>query len=71
MPFTSSGEGPGRKERGMEEMGMTDMQFKSHLKGIVSDLEEIKQKATNPETTDEAAKKLDEMIQRFKSDIES
>lgn len=55
----------------MEEMGMTDMQFKSHLKGVVSGLEEIKQKAEDTKTLDEALAKLDEMIQRFKSDIES
>lgn len=51
----------------MEEMGMTDLQYKSVLKGIVSDLEEVKQKTTEVE----AIAKLDEMIQRFKSDIES
>ena len=51
----------------MEEMGMTDLQYKSILKSIVSDLEEVREATSEPE----AIKKLDEMIQRFKSDIES
>lgn len=55
----------------MEEMGMTDLQFKSHLKGVVKDLEEIKKKAKEPEAFEEAIEKLDEMIERFRSDIES
>ena len=67
IPFTSSGEGLEREERGMEEMGMTDLQFKSFLKRLVADLEEAKEKSKEPEVIE----KLDEMIQSFKSDIES
>ena len=51
----------------MEEMGMTDLQFKSFLKRLVADLEEAKEKSKEPEVIE----KLDEMIQSFKSDIES
>ena len=54
----------------MEETGMTDMQYKSVLRGIVSDLEEVKEKATGDETA-KAIEKLEEMINRFKADIES
>ena len=71
IALTSSGEGPERKEKGVEEMGMTDMQFKSHLKGVVASLEEIKKELPENDEVDEAKKKLDEMIARFKSDIES
>ena len=51
----------------MEEMGMTDLQFKSFLKMLVADLEEARAKATEPEVI----AKLDDMIASFKSDIES
>lgn len=51
----------------MEEMGMTDLQFKSFLKRLVADLKEAREKATEPEVI----AKLDEMITSFISDIES
>ena len=55
----------------MEEMGMTDMQFKSHLKGVVSELEEIKKELPENEDVEKALERLESMIARFKSDIES
>ena len=71
IALTSSGEGPERKEKGVEEMGMTDLQYKSILKGIVANLEDVKKELPETDDVNEAKRKLDEMIARFKSDIES
>lgn len=51
----------------MEEMGMTDLQFKSFLKMLLKQLEEIKDAGVS----EEAAKKIEELEEGFKSDIES
>ena len=48
-------------------MGMTDLQFKSFLRMLVSDLREAREKATEPEVI----AKLDEMIKSFETDLES
>lgn len=51
----------------MEEMGMTDLQFKSHLMELVAELERIKELAS-----DEAAREaIDKMIARYMVTIES
>ena len=48
-------------------MGMTDMQYKSHLRSVIRELEAIKEK-----TKDEVViRELDKLIEGFKSDIES
>lgn len=49
-----------------EEVGMTDLQFKSHLLSLVSDLERIKKTCEDAKTIAE----LDEMIKRFKVTLE-
>lgn len=51
----------------MEEMGMTDLQYKSFLKGLIEDLEEIEDLGVS----DEAREKTDKLKERFKSDVES
>lgn len=50
-----------------EEMGMSDMQFKSYLMELLDKLETIKEMGVS----DEAAKEIDKMIARFKVTIES
>ena len=67
IALTSSGEGPERKEKGVEEMGMTDMQYKSHLRSVIRELEAIKEKTDDKVVIQE----LDKLIEGFKSDIES
>lgn len=51
----------------MEEMGMSDLQFKSFLKQLVKRMENAKDEPTG----DEVKAKLEEIIQDLKSDIES
>lgn len=51
----------------MEEMGMTDLQFKSFLKMLLDELEDIKEKGVS----EEAEKKIERLKERFQSDIES
>lgn len=51
----------------MEEMGMSDLQFKSFLKRIVSELKE----ATEADDKEESDKKLKALIEDLKADIES
>jgi hypothetical protein len=51
----------------MEEMGMSDLQFKSFLKQLVKRMEDAKDE---PEA-EETKAKLEEIIQDLKSDIES
>lgn len=51
----------------MEEMGMTDMQFKSFLKQLIRNLEEAK-----GEDDEEAIRKhLEEVIQDLREDLQS
>ena len=47
-------------------MGMTDLQFKDFLRGLLDDLESAKSKE-DKEKTDE---KLERMIERFKKAVE-
>ncbi len=49
-----------------EEMGMTDMQYKDHLRGLVNDLKRIKAAGVS----EEAEREIDELIERFKMAIE-
>lgn len=67
IAFTSSGEGLEREEKGMEEVGMTDLQFKSFLKQLIRNIEQAKDEKT------EAAKdeKLREILNDLKADLES
>ena len=51
----------------MEEMGMTDLQFKSHLMELVAELERIRELASDDETKDA----IDKMIARYMVTIES
>lgn len=48
------------------EEGMTDLQFKSWLRGLVEDLEEV----LEMETLEERHAKLDKMITRLKLDLQ-
>lgn len=59
------GKGPDRKEKGMEDMGMSDLQFKSFLKQLVKRLEDA------AASDEEMAEKVKDIIQDLKSDIES
>ncbi len=49
-----------------EDMGMTDLQFKDFLRGLLDDLESAKSKKDKKETDE----KLDRMIERFKKAVE-
>lgn len=49
----------------VQEMGMTDLQFKSWLKQIIRGLESAKEESTKEETD----KKLDEMLKDLKEDL--
>lgn len=49
-----------------EEMGMSDMQFKDHLRGLIDNLESIKAKGVS----DEAANEIDKLIKRFEKALE-
>lgn len=51
----------------MDEMGMSDLQFKSFLKRIVAELEE----ATEAETKEESDAKLKALMDDLKADIAS
>ena len=51
----------------MEEVGMTDLQFKSHLMELVAELERIKDLSSD----DEAKDAIDKMIARYTVTIES
>ena len=51
----------------MEVEGMTDLQFKSFIRQLVGQLEDARNKPTLEETQD----KLDKMIDRFRSDLQS
>lgn len=50
----------------MEEMGMTDMQYKDHLRGLIADLERIKAAGVS----EEALVEIDQLIARFQSSLE-
>lgn len=50
-----------------EEMGMSDMQYKDHLRAVVADLERIKRLGVS----EEAAAEIDAVIERFRLTIES
>ena len=49
----------------VQEMGMTDLQFKSWLKQIIRGLESAKEESTKEETD----KKLDGMLKDLKEDL--
>lgn len=51
----------------MEEMGMSDLQFKAFLKQLVRRIEEAKE----GETKQDLVGKLDEIVKDLKGDIES
>ena len=50
----------------MEEMGMTDLQFKSWLKQIIRGLEGAKEEGTKEKTK----KKIDELLKDLKEDLQ-
>ncbi len=50
----------------VQEMGMTDLQFKSWLKQIIRGLEGAKEESTKEETD----KKLDELLKDLKEDLQ-
>lgn len=50
----------------MEEMGMTDMQYKDHLRGLIADLERILRAGVS----EEAAEEIEAMIARFRASLE-
>ncbi|MCI5584956.1 MAG: hypothetical protein MR383_05300 [Lachnospiraceae bacterium] len=50
----------------MQDMGMTDLQFKSWLKQIIRGLEGAKDKSTKEETD----KKIDELLKDLKEDLQ-
>lgn len=50
----------------ISEMGMTDLQFKSWLKQIIRGLESAKEEDTKEETD----KKINEMLQDLKEDLQ-
>lgn len=50
----------------MQEMGMTDLQFKSWLKQIIRGLESAKEEHSKEETD----KKLDELLQDLREDLQ-
>lgn len=51
---------------GVQEMGMTDLQFKSWLKQIIRGLEGAKEKSTKEETD----KELEELLKDLKEDLQ-
>ena len=51
----------------MEEMGMTDMQYKDFLRGLVTDLERIQELNTG----EAAGKEIEKLLERFRATIES
>lgn len=50
----------------MNEMGMTDLQFKSWLKQVIRGLE----RAKNEKTKEETDKKLDELLKDLREDLQ-
>lgn len=50
----------------MEEMGMTDLQFKSYLKQLIRNLEDAK----NEEEGAEVKRKLEEIIRDLNEDLQ-
>lgn len=49
-----------------EEMGMTDMQYKDHLRGLIADLERIKAAGVSLE----AEAEIDRLLERFQASLE-
>ena len=49
-----------------EEIGMTDLQFKDHLRGVIADLERISEKGVSIEAGDE----INRLIQRYRTSLE-
>lgn len=54
------------KEEHMEDMGMTDLQFKSWLRQIIRRLEE----AEGEENKEKTDKKLEELLKDLKQDLQ-
>ncbi len=52
--------------KAMQDMGMTDLQFKSWLKQIIRGLEGAKEESTKEETD----KKLEELLKDLKEDLQ-
>lgn len=50
----------------MDDMGMSDMQFKDYLRGLVNDLERVKAAGVS----EKAAEELDRMIERCEKALE-
>lgn len=50
-----------------DAMGMSDMQYKDHLRAVVADLERIKRMGVS----EEAAAEIDALIERYRLTIES
>lgn len=49
-----------------EEMGMSDLQFKDHLRGLIAELERIKADGVS----DKAEADINALIERFKAALE-
>ena len=49
-----------------EEMGMTDMQYKDHLRGLIADLERIRDAGVS----EEAREEIERLIARFQVSLE-
>lgn len=49
-----------------EEIGMTDMQYKGHLRGLIADLERIRDAGVSKE----ARAEIERLITRFQSSLE-
>lgn len=47
-------------------MGMTDLQFKDFLRGLMSDLQNVKKS----ESLEEVEEKVDELLERFAKTVE-
>lgn len=50
----------------MEDMGMSDLQYKDHLRGLVNDLKRVKAAGVS----EAAEKEIDQLIERFEKALE-
>lgn len=56
----------GREVKGVEEMGMTDLQFKSFLKQLIRNIED----AMGSQTREEVEERLEELLKDLKEDLQ-
>ena len=50
----------------MDEMGMSDLQYKDHLRGLINDLKRVKEAGVS----EKAAAEIDQLIERFEKTLE-